>query len=358
MVRFFLLLLLSQILAANEEGLQLESSKLVYLSYDQFPEKIYNGQVYKAVIKTVVTEDSSEGVYLKANSTASVKLLHQDENRLKNSYATFDTFYFQATGSTVSTPSFDASIVAQDYSGAYKETLEGKTVQTITLQPNTNYCNIIATSLTLENYKTKIYDDKHNVVVFSLVSEMANLKDFYLNEITNQGIESITQSWPQNRLTYIAVIPSYWQSLSFNFFNSTTSRFETINIPIIVRDDRVSTQTDLAPVQKQHTQIKIIAATIIISSLIIIMLLRRRLRYIWLILPPAIYVANLILPNEIICIEKDSYIYLLPMKNGTVFRQTAQNEYMELLGETTTYKKVKVNDVQIGWVKNENICTN
>jgi hypothetical protein len=31
---------------------------------------------------------------------------------------------------------------------------------------------------------------------------------------------------------------------------------------------------------------------------------------------------------------------------------------MELLGETTTYKKVKVNDVQIGWVKNENICTN
>ena len=65
------------------------------------------------------------------------------------------------------------------------------------------------------------------------------------------------------------------------------------------------------------------------------------------------------LPNQNGVIKTDSYIYILPTKNSTVFFKTKKDERVEALEKRENFVKVLgVDSDFIGWVKEESFEKN
>ena len=55
-------------------------------------------------------------------------------------------------------------------------------------------------------------------------------------------------------------------------------------------------------------------------------------------------------------LNPNSYIYLLPVKNGTIFETTQGVTYLMEEGNIKSHTKVKLLNNKIGWVKHEDLC--
>ena len=70
------------------------------------------------------------------------------------------------------------------------------------------------------------------------------------------------------------------------------------------------------------------------------------------------YVVYALLPNQKLCVKKDAPVYLLPIKNGTIFEMTLQEEHLEAEKEVGDFIKVHLSDDKVGWINKHDICTN
>jgi len=376
-MRFFLLLLLSFALSfanvQDENSSQDQSlvdqnfseageaaeeikAKLLYQSYYELPKKLFKGQLFTLTIKALSAKEDYESLNYKFSNAIGLELLEKEPVRKTDGPYLYDTFYFQVKGNRVRTPDIATSLIFEDYSGDLEETLEGVSIETVSLNPEKDFSSILANTFKVLEYKTSQYDNQHNIVVFSAEAKMGNLKDFSLTIATKEGIDAYEQNLSYSSATYYAVVPKQLNELKFSYFDLNTRHFRDVIIPIIVENDRVSTQTDLAPTQNTHAFKKIILASIASVLGLALFILRRKKLYLLLFIIPLFFIAKLSVPIKHVCISQDSNIYLLPMKNGTIFEQVPYRFKTEALGEAQGFTKIRMQNNQIGWVKDENLC--
>ena len=235
--------------------------------------------------------------------------------------------------------------------------LIGKKLNVVTLNPKKNFSNIIANTFELVEYKTTNYDNKHNIIVLVATAQNCNIEQMSFQGVYKQGIESVTSSYFDSRITYYVVINEEIENFTFSYFDLTKNRFIRINIPIVVDDDSVTTQSDIKPKDQSRELLKMkIAAAVALVGFIFI-LWRRKYIYLVLILIPLIYIIYLSIPEKEICIKQGSQIHLLPVDNGTIFDTTNTKLHLQKEGSAKNFTKVKLKNEKIGWVKNEDICS-
>ena len=171
-----------------------------------------------------------------------------------------------------------------------------------------------------------------------------------------QGFESLNDAIESSRMTYYAVIDKNEENLHFSYFNIQKNDYITLNIPIIVEDDSVATQSDLKPKDDSKKQIKMLIAVGIILLGVVMLLWRQRIIYTLLIVLPGIYVVILMIPPKQVCIKEHSKIRILPLENGTVFEVLPHQLHLNKIGSTQGFVKVELPNKKIGWVKNEDLC--
>ncbi len=377
-MRFFLLLLFSLIISnaqaevsvfgtesaqeseiSNEDEAVVEEeiqAKLLYQSYYELPTKLFKGQVFTLTIKALSAEQDFEGLNYNFSNETGLSLLSEEKERKINAPYFYDTFYFQVTGDRVRTPDVRTSLIFKDNSGSLEETLRGERINTVRLNPEKDFSRVLAENFKILEYKTSQYDNQHNIVVFSAEAKMANLNDFSLKAAYKEGIDVYEQELPYSNFTYYAVVSKQLNELKFTYFNLNTRRFQDVVIPIIVINDRVSTQTDLAPTQNTHVFAKIIAAGLVSAVGIVLFIYRRKKLYLLIVILPLFFIAKLSVPIKHVCVKEDSNIYLLPMKNGTIFEKVPFRFKTESLGEAENFTKIRMQNNQIGWVQDENLC--
>ncbi|MDF1881570.1 hypothetical protein JHD50_09690 [Sulfurimonas sp. MAG313] len=331
-------------------------AKLLYQSYFNPPEKLFKGQIFTITIKALSAQKDYESMNYSFSKARGIKRLNKDkEHHIQEPYF-YDTFYFQVIGSSVRTPDVKTSLVFSDLTDTRYETLFGKSIQTVRLNPEKDFSKVLADKLNILDYKTSQYDNQHNIVVFSAEATMANLNDFSLHIANKEGIDSYEENMPYSNFTYYAVVSKQLNELKFSYFNLKTRHFKDVVIPIIVSNDRVSTQTDLAPTQNTHAFKKMLLAGAVSIFGLLLFILRRNKFYLIIFILPLFFIAKLAVPIKHVCIKEDSNIYLLPMKGGTIFERVPFRFSTEELGSVEGFKKIRMQNKQIGWVKNENIC--
>jgi len=332
--------------------------KVLYLSFKETPRRLVQGQVFSITIKTLSTvQDFKDIEYQLSNQIGIESLNYSLPYRESDEKYSYDTFYFLAKDQNIRLPDFTATLITEDEIAHKPTTLEGKKLSVITLNPKKNFSNIIADSFELLDFKTTNYDKNHNIVVFMAKAKNSDIAAFHLNDVHKQGIESKSDSIFESKLTYYVVIKKEIQNFTFSYFNLKKNDFELVEIPIIVDDDSVTTQTDLKPKDQSKELLKIsIAATIAFIGFIFI-IFQKKYIYFLLILFPLSYIVSVIVSQQDVCIQKASHIYLLPVYNGTIFETTQEEIYLQKEGETKNFTKVKLEDEKIGWVKNEDICS-
>ncbi len=333
-------------------------AKLLYQSYFKPPKKLFKGQIFTLTIKTLSTKKDFDDLKYEFNNALGLSLISEDYTRRVESPYFYDTFYFQVKGSRVKTPHVTTSLLFNNYSDILKDELDGIKIDTVRLNPEKDFSGILADKFKIIEYKTTQYDNKNNIVVFSAEAKMGNLKDFSLKIAKKENIDSYEEKLPYEKITYYAVVSKQLDELKFTYFNLKTRRFENVIVPIIVHNDRVSTQTDLAPTQNMHTVPKLIAFSIVSLLALALFIYKRNKFFLLVFIVPLFFIAQLLVPKKQICIEADSSIYLLPMSNGTVFEQVPYQFTTEALGESKGFTKIRMHNKQIGWVKDDNLCKN
>lgn len=332
------------------------ANKVLYLSYENIPDRVIKGEVFSVTVKTISTVKNFNKINYRFSNKMGLRVLNTIPYREQKGKFFLETFKFIATGNNSRLPDIIASLNAdREYK---KTTLPGKKLNVISLNPKKDFSNIIASSLELNEYKTTSYDNKHNIVVFTAQATNASLTPIKFNNVFKQGVESISKNNVSDpKVTYFVVIRKELEKFSFSYFNLEKNKFVNIAIPIVVDDDSVTTQTDLKPKDQSKEQLKINIAYGLAALILIFAVFKRHYWYLVLILLPVIYIVYMSIPDKEVCIKMGTNIHLLPVNNGTIF-ETTQSEYvLTKEGSSQNYTKVKLKNEKIGWVKNEDLCT-
>lgn len=329
--------------------------KVLYLSYEAVPQRVLKGEIFAIKLKLLSTLDNPQDVEYRLSNHQGLEILTQTPSREKESKYSFDTFYFLAKSNQVKLPDIEAYISSSSQYANAK--LEGSDLKVITLNPKNDFSNIIANSFELVDYKTTSYDNNHNIIVFVAKAKNCDLGAMNFKSVFKQGIESIFKSHLDSKITYYAIINKDIKNFSFSYFNLSNNSFSNVSIPIVVDDDSVTTQSDLKPTDQSRELLKMQIAGVVAFLIFILVLWSKKYIYLILVLVPLIFIGYLAIPSKEICIKAGANIYLLPMKNGTVFERAKSEYRLKKEGSVDDFIKVELQNEKIGWVKNEDLCS-
>lgn len=332
-----------------------ENAPAVTLAYTKIPNHLYVGEIFPLTIKLTPSDMASGNIEYTLQNEQGLRIFSQTPHRSVKNDGVYDTFYFLVQASALRLPDITANVTS---TGGVSNTLTGSSFNASTLNPPSTYANVLADSFKLINYKTTAYNQESNIVVFTVKASRCNIATFSLQNAIKQGFESKLPNLEESTMTYYAIIPNSERTLDFTIFNLSKNRYESISIPIVVDDDAVSTQSDLSPTDARHTELKVGAAAILAVILIALFYWRRWRGYLVASVAPLFYVVYALLPNSNVCIKKDAPIYLLPIKNGTIFETTLQEEHLESENTVGEFIKIRLGDNKVGWVHERDLCSN
>ena len=345
------LLLLSLVFLAS-----LHANKVIYFNYDKVPQRVVQGEIFPITLKSLSTVRDFEDIHYNFSNLSGLKILTETPKRIKKGKYFYDTFYLQSTQKWAKLPDINASLVAsQEYNSTF---ITGKKLNIITLNPKKNFSNIIAKDLELLKYKTTTFDAQHNIIVFVASATRSDLSKINFNNVYKQGIESLSNDYNISKVTYFLVVDKKIEKFSFSYFNLDENRFVGLTIPIVVVEDSVTTQSDLKPKDQSKERLKMSIAALVALLAFMFILWRKKYVYLIFIIIPLVYIIYLAIPEKEICIKKGTQIRLLPVENGTIFETTDKNTLLLKEGAVQKFVKVQLKNKRIGWVKNEDICSN
>ncbi len=221
-------------------------------------------------------------------------------------------------------------------------------IKTVPIKKPPLFSNVFAKNLSIINPISSVYKKDRILISFTIKCDECNIEDFSL-PITEQNLTLKTK----NEASYYAIIPKNKKFFTFYYFNLLQNKFDKITIPIKLKQETISTQTNINPEnQTFFTPVNTLLLGIISFFLIIFIIYQR----IWILIFPLIiggYLLFQIIPKGSVILKPNTAIHILPTSKSTVIYETKTPINATILKKTDGYIKVKINN-KIGWVKNEN----
>ncbi|MDR2342640.1 MAG: hypothetical protein LBD84_06345 [Campylobacteraceae bacterium] len=331
-------------------------SKSIFLSYENTPSSIYTGEIFPVTIKAIITHDNFDKIVTYTVNENDFRILNPKSewtHDLNNQYFT-NTFYLQALNTSSKLPNFSVELV--DHEGIFldNDELEGAQIETIPLGENVKFSGVVAQSFRIANNVTNKFDDKSLIVTLEIEATYSNLKDFKLKNYANGSINAFKDDIMLQYIEYDIIVPNYIQTLEFTYFNTKNRDFQTINVPLHVKSDDVSTHTDLNPKESKFKLYKDIFFSFILLLLIALFIHKGyKIALIGAILA-ALYLFYSNNPFNKIKLVSDTTIRVLPTNKSSVFHVTEGELEVEKLSSKNDYIKILLPSGRIGWVKEKN----
>ncbi|MCI5969511.1 SH3 domain-containing protein [Helicobacter sp.] len=273
-------------------------------------------------------------------------VLNVEDSSLKN------TFYLKIKQSQFAIPSLKVDVHTSD--GLVSESLVGSNGRAIKLERKGAYSQVLAQDLQILDTKITSYDLTQNLAVFQLQSTMGNLFDFHLDSYKQQGIESKSGDDRQAVAFYYVIVPKTLDVISFDYFNTQNAKYQTLKVPNIAIEDRVSTQSDIRP--KNNYQFFQISLMVFFALLFFGLYVYKR-KVIFVVF--AVFALGLLLYfltlKSTVTLKPNVVLRIQPTFNSTIVLTTQNAIKAEILGERNHYYKVLLEDERIGWVRKDDV---
>jgi hypothetical protein len=217
--------------------------------------------------------------------------------------------------------------------------------KTKTIDKIPKFSNLLADDIKILNLISALTNNKI-LLSFTIKAKNANLKDFKINKDENLTIIN------DNEATYYTYLPKHTKKFIFYYFNTTDENYKKITIPIILKEETISTQTDINPEEKTFFTPFTILILGIIAFFIIIFLIYQNICILIIPIILSIYLIINHMPKGEKILKKDSPVKILPTQNSTIFYRPIVDTKVKILNKIDGYTKIKINN-KIGWVKNE-----
>lgn len=351
----FLIILLNILLSLN-----LYAAKNLYVSYKQIPKQVYKNQKFEVTIKALVTTKNFDYITTSFSNSKNIKVLNPNSKWTNTSSANYENkFFFKADKGSFKLPKFSIKLV-KNAKVIEVSNLSSKAITYSDIaKSDERFSNVIAKDFKLKAYKTKQYNNKESLTIIDIDAVNSNLEDFFLSGIKEQGVSELVDNYPNQNLIYYIVMPVHKKKIEFNYYNTTTKSFSTVTVPLILQNELVSTQTDLNPNDSSFEKYKKMAVVLLLLLFILMYVWKRHKIYLIVSIILLIISIVYLMPNSTGIVKKDSYIYILPTKNSTIFFKLKNKEKVEVLNRKSEFIKVMGIDKKfIGWIKEENFGKN
>jgi len=336
----------------------IEAKQNIFLSYEKPPSNIVVNQQFSIKVKAIVTTQNFDKIKNRIIPQENLKVLNSDENWTKqDDYIYYKTFYLRAKENNATFPQIFFELYKNDKLVASQKFPDVK-LNIITLHTGKYFSNIVANSLDIVKVKTTKFDENNLMVVLEIVAKNANLKDFKLSWVIRDGIDSFVDKFPMSKIYYYAIVPKYTNKFVFTYFNIKQNRLIKKSINLIINDEEISTQSDLNPQESSFNLFKNITYGSLAIVLLLIFFKRRRIVYLLFFIILIVLFFSNINPLRNIFISKNSKIYILPIKNSTIFYITPNKMKVQKLNKRENYIKIILPNKKIGWVKDNNVIKN
>ena len=352
---FYLIILLNIFLSIN-----LFAAKNLYLSYKKVPNQAYKNQKIEVIVKALITTNNFDTLSTSFSDSSNASVLNPNSPWRKVSNDTYEnSYYFKIKQGNFRLPNISVKLLSNgstiDVSDLSSPTLRYSDIGT----GDTRFSGIIADKFVLKAYKTKQYNNKEALTIVDIDAINSNLEDFKIKDVEEQGVSAIKENNEKQNLVYYFVTPIYKKKIIITYYNTKTKSLKDFTIPLLLQNELVSTQTDLNPNDSSFEKYKKIASTAFFILFLILFILKRKKIFLYISLILLVISIIYFLPNSTGIVKKDSFVYILPTKNSTIFFKLENDQKVEILEKKNGFIKIlgKENDF-IGWIKEESFGTN
>lgn len=333
-------------------------TKNVHLQYSYYPKTVYDKQKFTIALKAIISLENLTKIETIFKDAYGVKVLNPMnpwEVSTDDEHIYTNKFEMIITHDEFQLPQIKIDLFQN---GNYKESarLQPKEVKFKKIMVATkNFSNILAEDLTILGQKTKQYDNDHLLTVMEIEATQSNLQEFYLEGYEKQGLESFSTNALKQTIFYYVITPIFEKHIQFNYYNTKLKTTINVKAPIVLKEDLVSTQTDLNPNNSGFLFFKKVALACLIVLLLIALYFKRSIILVIFTLIAGFVFIKLMLPNPKMNLPKETHVYILPTKNSTIFHITSTDHTVEILDQKVDFTKVLFENEAIGWVKNERL---
>jgi len=355
MIKYILKIVLIFIFPLNILFAQDEiKSKELYLSYDSYPKRVFTGQKFEIKLKAIILkqEEQYSKIVTTFTTEENIDILTKDVVWKKENDGKYTTsISYKVYAKQFILPKITLALVDEENIIDFIS-IESPKIKYERIAINQElFSNIIAQKLEINTAKTKQYTNNILHTTIHIKAQNANLEDIYLNKYQEQGAKSLTQNNDIQSLYYYVMIPSHTKEINFTYYNTKIEDFVMINIPIIMDEELVSTQTELNPYNSSLLIYKQLFSGTLMLFFIIIYAFTKQDRYLFLVVIFIIILAYFFIPNKKVLLKKDIFVYILPTKNSTVYEKLDSKKVVEIINKKNGFVKVIFQNENIGWVK-------
>lgn len=317
--------------------------------YSYMPKSVYENQLFPVTVIAAGLSAATKPQFT-FDRSSEIQPLFKTPLVVQNGPDSFYTFYFKASDVDIRIPRLFIS------SQSGEDSLGPKTVFIDSLEKREDFSEVLAADMKIKNSQVSNYDEKSHIVTLSLEAFEANLEDMRLNNVQESGVESLKRDHAKVEAEFYVVLPVEDKVLRFSYFNTIKKQYEFLEVPVVVADASVTTQSDLNPKEDSFDKLKKYTFMFLVGFFFIMFLFKRDFFYLVLGTVSLITLLTFYIPHKKICVKQGASLYILPTQTSTISTRIDQELDTMLLGEREGFKKVEYKEGIIGWVKNEDLC--
>ncbi len=238
--------------------------------------------------------------------------------------------------------------IIEIYNNEQNETINlNKIIKIKNLPKIDHFSGVLANNLKIINPISSKYETNKTILSFTIKCKNCNLRDFNLSKKENLKVLS------NNEATFYIILPKNKKELTFYYYNLLQNKFDKIEIPIILKENTISTQTNINPNEnKFFTPLNLLLLILTAIGLVVFLIYQR----VWLLIFPLLFIVLILiqfLPKGEVVLKKGTKLQILPTQNSTVFYIVKKKKKVKILNKRGNYLKVKINN-KIGWVYENN----
>ena len=343
--------LLKDVEKLQKADLKTTQNNNVFVTIENLPKKVILNQRVKLKLKLTIARDDISDISVKAKKSKYYTLYTTSGEWKKISDNRYiKTIYIKYK--TTNPKAIRLKIRVEFKEGfANEANVLMDSIRVVKLASNKLFCGVLAKNIDIISHSQKVYDDKSNIVLVELNATDSNLDDFKIPYAIKSGVDEFSDSGESQKVFGYAIVDKNLEIFKFKYFNTKTNHYELKSFDIVLKDQSLSTQTDLNPAKNKFALYESIAMGIV-GAIFLLLFIKNRSTF-------SLIIAILLLgytiyknfPLKSVVLKKGIGIKILPTKNSTIFYTLPHDTKAKVAYERKGYYKVILPNNKIGWVK-------
>jgi len=353
---FFIFISFATFLVANDLNTTSNiKAKVLYAKYINPPKIVYTKQRFTLDINIniLLPKEQDFSISTDIGNGLNIEKITEDISWIKTSEHTYSTkLIYKVKNGKFILP--NVNITISDINNTYIDNFILQkpkiTYRNIAINQK-RYSNVIASFLEVSSVTTKQYTNDELLSVLVINAKNSNLEEFYLSSYETQKIVDISWDEDIQTLYYSVILPKHEKYIYFEYYNSIEDKFILIKTAVNLKEDLVSTQTDLNPYENDMIYYKKITLGVIVLFFMMIYYFRRKFKYLFIGILFMTFFIILMIPNQRMIVEENTKVYILPTKNSTIYKIVDEQQEVEILIQNDNFLKILFKNGNLGWIK-------